>query len=213
MKSWGAWLSGALEANGSQSAMTRRSALDRSTRQPVDLIPLAGTNKRTDRKWDLEHRGYSYYIPAHLREKARDIRTAVLGLSRMHLASTSNVATALISFSLAHVRQGRLRLEGHPDASRQKMTLQWEEVTDGKPQMIQPRKSTKSAHAATQEIYLNYRWGQAIHEQIKGLAGTVLSKGDVVVALLEYALAAHKSGRLRLKEETVIVSQKVSAKW
>lgn len=192
--------------------MTRRSALDRSTRQPVDLIPLAGTNKRTDRKWDLEHRGYSYSIPAHLREKARDIRTAVLGLSRMHLASTSNVATALISFSLAHVRQGRLRLEGHPDASRQKMTLQWEEVADGKPQTIHQKKTILS-DGPQRRVYLNYRWGQAIHEQIKGLAGTVLSKGDVVVALLEYALAAHKSGRLKLKEETVIVSQKVSAKW
>ena len=51
---------------------------------------------------------------------------------------------------------------------------------------------------------MNYRWGRDVDTQIKGLAGDAISPGEVVVFLLNYALAAYKRGHLMLKEETVV---------
>ena len=91
------------------------------------------------------------------------------------------------------------------------MALTWEEAEDGWPQEIsQP---VKRIIKGAKDTYLNYRWGRDIDTQIKALAGVAISVGEVVVFLLNYALGAHKRGRLRLKEETVVVSQKVSATW
>jgi hypothetical protein len=65
----------------------------------------------------------------------------------------------------------------------------------------------------TSEIVLTYRWGKDVGMQIKALAGTEVSVGEVVVFLLSYAVEAHKQGHLRLKEEAFVVSQKVSPTW
>jgi len=194
--------------------MTRRNALDRlrqNPQQPINTIPLAKEHRRDNRAWDRKHRGKSYFIPTHLNEQAKDIRAFILALSQKHMTNTSSVATALISFSLAHVRQGKLKIEGRPDTNRRKMALTWEEAEDGWPQEIsQPAKRIVKG---AKDTYLNYRWGRDIDTQIKALAGVAISVGEVVVFLLNYALGAHKKGRLMLKEETVVVSQKVSATW
>jgi len=194
--------------------MPRRNAFDRlrqDPQQPISTIPRAQENKRENRAWDKRHRGSSYFIPSHLQVQAKDMRAAVLALSQKHMTNTSSVATALISFSLAHVRQGKLKIEGRPNVNRRKMTLTWEEAEDGWPlEISQPLKRIiKDA----KDTYLNYRWGRDIDTQIKALAGVAISVGEVVVFLLNYALGEHKQGRLRLKEETVVVSQKVSAAW
>lgn len=195
--------------------MTRRNAFDRIRKEaqdPITSIPLARGKKRDNRAWDRKHPVISYYIPAPLHEKAKDIRAAVLALSQKHMTSISSVATALASYSLSHVRQGRLLIEGRPDASRRKMTLAWVEVDDGwKQELPQPIK--RIGKSKDKDAYIGYRWGRDIDSQIKSLADTSISVGEVVVFLLNYALDAHKSGRLRLKEETVVVSQKVSATW
>lgn len=195
--------------------MTRRNAFDRirtDAQDPITSIPLAKGKKRDNRAWDRKHPVISYYIPAPLQEKAKDIRAVVLALSQKHMTSISSVAAALASYSLSHVRQGKLQIQGRPDAERRKMTLSWEEVDDGWIQDI-PQPLKPVGKPMTKDAYIGYRWSRDIDSQIKSLADTSISVGEVVVFLLNYALDAHKSGRLRLKEETIVVSQKVSATW
>lgn len=195
--------------------MPRRNAFDRlrkDPQQPLSTIPRAQEKRRENRTWDQAHPVITYFIPSPLDEQAKDIRAAILALSQQHMTTISSVAIAFISFSLAHVRQGKLRIETRPNIARRKLTLSWEEVEDGWPQQIpQPSKPDKKHKA--KNLYLGFRWGRDVDAQIKALAGKSISPGEIVVFLLSYAINAHKKGRLRLKEETVVVAQKVSATW
>jgi hypothetical protein len=134
-----------------------------------------------------------------------------LALAQNHATSTSTVAAALIAFSLAHVHQGKLAIEARPNAHRRKMALTWEEV-NGRPQNI-PQLAKRITKNGTKHIYLNYRWSRDVDMEIKALAGEAISQGEVIVFLLNYALAAHSSGRLMLKEEPVVITQKVKPAW
>ena len=194
--------------------MPRRNAFDRlrqDPQQPISTIPRAQEKKRENRAWDQRHRGNSYFIPSHLQVQAKDMRAAVLALSQKHMTNTSSVASALMKYSLEHVRLGRLNFGTRPDAERTKMTLIWEEVRDSRPQEIpQPKKLMAKSE---KELYINYRWGRDVDLQIKALAGTSIAPGEIVVFLLHYAIAAYRNGNMRLKEETVVVSQKVTSTW
>ena len=173
--------------------MTRRNAFDRirtDAQDPITSIPLAKGKKRDNRAWDRKHPVISYYIPAPLQEKAKDIRAVVLALSQKHMTSISSVAAALASYSLSHVRQGKLQIQGRPDADRRKMTLSWEEVEDGWIQDI-PQPLKPVGKPMTKDAYIGYRWSRDIDSQIKSLADTSISVGEVVVFLLNYALDAH----------------------
>jgi hypothetical protein len=190
--------------------MTRRNAFDRlrnNPQEPIFSIPLAQRRKRSNRSWDQAHRGISYFIPASLNEQAKDLRAAILALAQNHITNTSSVATALIEFSLMHVHQGRLVVEARPDANRRKMALIWEEVNE-RPQKVPPS-IKRVVKDKTQDMYLNYRWSRDVDTQIKGLAGDAISPGEVVIFLLSYALAAYKSGRLRLKGDAIVMTPKV----
>jgi hypothetical protein len=194
--------------------MTRRNALDRLRHNPQDpivSIPQAQVRKRTNRSWDKLHRGSSYFIPVFLSEQAMELRASILALAQRHVTNTSTVAAALIDYSLTHVGQGRLVIEAHPNARRRKMSLTWEEFA-GQPQNI-PQPAKRIVKDGKKNIYLNYRWGRETDAQIKGLAGEFLSPGEVVVFLLDYALAAHQSGRLILREESVPAIQRLKPDW
>jgi hypothetical protein len=91
------------------------------------------------------------------------------------------------------------------------MALTWEEK-EGPPQKI-PRPLKRNGKDKTKNIYLNYRWGRDLDAQMRALAGEELSPGEVVVFLLNYALEAHESGHLMLKEEAVVLTQKVTPTW
>ena len=192
---------------------TSRSALDRlreKPQAPIDIIPPAqGRKRRDDRSWDRAHHGISYFVPPILHEQAKDVRSAILALAQKHMTNTSGVAVALMSFSLAKIRQGKLKIEPRPNPQRRKMALVWEEAEEW-PQEI-PQSSPRSGKRAS--VYLNYRWGRDMDAQVKSIAGQTISSGEVVVFLLDYALAAYKSGRLRFKEEAIVVTQKVSPTW
>jgi hypothetical protein len=195
--------------------MPRRNAFDRlrkDPQQPISTIPRAQDKKRDNRSWDQAHPVISYFIPVPLHEQAKDIRAVILALSQKHMTTISSVAIAFISFSLAHVRQGKLRIETRPNVARRKLTLTWEEVEDGQPQEI-PQTSKQEKKNKAKNLYLGFRWGRDVDAQIKALAGESISPGEIVVFLLTYGINAHKTGRLRLKEETVVVAQKVSATW
>ena len=193
--------------------MSRQDAfahLKKDAQDPVKIIPLAQKQKRDNRAWDRAHRGMSYRIPSPLHVQAKDIRATILGLAHQHMTSTSSVAAALMGFSLAHVRQGKLAIEARPNANRRKMILTWSEA-DEWPQEIQPAK--RAIKTTKADVVLTYRWGKDVGAQIKALAGAEISVGEVVVFLLRYAVEAHQQGHLRLKEEAFVVSQKVSPTW
>ena len=195
--------------------MSRRNAFDRlhkaGPQEPIATIPLAKDHKRDNRAWDRKHRGSSYFIPSHLHLQAKDIRSAILALSQKHMTTTSSVANAFMGYALAHIRSGKLVIEPRPNAQRRKMALTWEEADEWPQEIPSAIKQKRSLNA--EELYLNYRWGRDVDAQIKALAGTSIATGEVVVFLLNYALDAHKQGRLRLKEEAVVVAQKVSPTW
>jgi hypothetical protein len=194
--------------------MTRRNALDRlrqNAQDPISAIPLAQRRKRSNRSWDQIHRGASYFIPASLSEQAKELRASILALAQHHATSTSAVAAALIAFSLAHVHQGKLVLDARPNAHRRKMTLTWAEA-NGQPQNI-PQPASRTIKNGTKYLYLNYRWDRDVDMEIKALSGQAISQGETIVFLLSYALAAHRSGRLILKEEPVVITQNVQPAW
>jgi len=197
--------------------MTRRNPTDRmhsaiqTPVAPIDTIPLAQGHKRDNRAWDRAHPVISYRISSTLHEQAKDIRATILGLAQQHMTSISSVAAALMGFSLAQVRQGKLAIEARPNANRRKMILTWSEA-DEWPQEI-PQHIKRVNNSKVKAVYLGYRWGKDVDTQIKAFAGVEISIGEVVVFLLSYAIAAHKSGRLRLREEAFVVSQKVSPTW
>jgi hypothetical protein len=194
---------------------TSRSALDRlreKPQAPVDIIPPAqGRKKRDDRTWDRAHPVISYFIPPVLHEQAKDVRSSVLALAQSHMTTITSVAIALMSFSLTKVRQGKLKIDARPNTNRRKMALVWEEAEEW-PQDI-PQLELRARKTQVKDVYLGYRWGRDVDAQIKSIAGTTISPGEVVVFLLDYALAAYKSGRLRFKEEAIVVTQKVSPTW
>ena len=194
--------------------MTRRNALDRlrnNPQDPISFIPLAQRRKRSNRSWDQVHRGISYFIPTSLNEQAKDIRADILALAQNHITNTSNIAAALIAFSLTHVRQGKLVVEARTNANRRKMALIWEEMNE-RPQKI-PQPLKRVVKDKTKDMYLNYRWGRDMDTEIKSLAGDAISPGEVVVFLLNYALAAYKGGRLMLKEDVAVLTKKVTPTW
>ena len=179
--------------------------LKKDAQEPVKIIPLARKKKRDNRAWDRAHRGMSYHIPSSLHKQAKDIRADILGLAHQHETSSSSVAAALMGFSLAQVHLGKLTVNARPNANRRKMSLTWEEA-DEWPQEIQTVKRT--AKSADTDLVLTYRWGKDLGMQIKALAGEEICIGEVVVFLLQYAIEAHKSGWLRLKEEAFIYRKK-----
>ncbi len=194
--------------------MSRQDAfanLKKDAQEPVKLIPLARKQKRDNRAWDRAHRVYSYFIPLVLHEQAKDVRAYILGLAQQHMTSTSSVAAALMSFSLAHVRQGKLIINARPNANRRKMILTWTEA-DEWPQEV-PQHTKRAGTNKVKDVFLGFRWSKDVDTQVKALAATAISVGEVVVFLLHYSIEAHKHGRLRLKEEAFVVSQKVSPTW
>ncbi|HXF85500.1 MAG TPA: hypothetical protein VNK49_08925 [Anaerolineales bacterium] len=197
--------------------MTRRNALERirkDPQQPVETIPFARERKREKRLWDQRHPVITYFIPSHLKERAKDVQTAILGLSQKHMTTTSSVAGELIKFALSHVRSGKLKMNFLPThQSRRKMGVTLvEEQGWPKPQEI-PQPIQRQKKGKVKDTFLGYRWGREVDVQIKALGGKAVSPGEVVVFLLEYAIAAYKKGEVQLREETVVVSQKVSAAW
>ena len=162
--------------------MSRQDAfthLKQNAQEPVKIIPLARQQKRDNHTWDRAHPVISYRISSTLHEQAKDVRAAILGLAQQHMTSTSSVAAALIGFSLAHVRQGKLAIEARPNANRRKMTLTWTEA-DEWPQEI-PQHTKHANNNKVKAVYLGYRWGKDVNTQIKALAGAEISVGEVVV--------------------------------
>ena len=183
--------------------------------EPLDLIPRVKPKARRSRAWDKQHPVISYFIPEPLHVQAKDVRADILGLAHQHMTTITSVANALVGFSISHVRQGKLSISAVPDSTRRKMRLSWEESKDNTVRKIEiprPKLSEQTALKKTKSLYLGYRWGIDLDKQIRALAEGI-SVGEVVLFLLNYGLDAYKDGRLKFKEETITVAQKVSPSW
>ena len=78
----------------------------------------------------------SYFIPEPLHVQAKDVRADILGLAHQYMTTISSVASALVGFSLSHVRQSKLTIDAVPDLARRKMGLTWEESKENSAQNI-----------------------------------------------------------------------------
>ena len=173
---------------------------------------MPNLDRKKSRTWEKQNPVKSYYIPENLHEKAKDVRAKILGLAQVHMTTTSNVASALLGYSLAQVRQGKLEIEALPDINRRKMALTWEESDGDQSQEIQPIKKAnkgKSKNNAVLKLSLEQRSGQTnscfgrfyIHWRIGFIPSEVMPLMHI------------KDGRLKLKEKTITVGQKVSSAW
>ncbi len=185
-------------------------------REPLTTIPLTEKKGRADhRKWEKSHPNSSYYIPDHLLEEAKDTRTEINKIAGENMASTTNIAKVLIEYALKHVRKGEVTLSAQPNPTRRKMAVtlvdadEWPKQKSEVPQQ-QPAKKHHKVDRAGKPSYLNYRWGADIDRQIEALAGDALSKGEVAIFLLRYALTAYNKGRAKLIAHPIQVKQRVT---
>jgi len=171
----------------------------------LDLIPRAKRRERK-REWEKANRAKSYKIPTGLHDRARNIRSALLGLAEQYQTTADEVAAALMTAALDAVAEGDIRLEFVPNPQGRKMRV--EVVREGgwpQEDLPKPRKRSKAA----KPVFLGFRWSNEIDRKITEVAANA-KKGEVVVLLLEAALERLKAGQWGLRPRTVTVKQGVS---
>ena len=171
---------------------------------PIDLIPRP--KKRTRRReWEAQNRPFVYRVPAGMVDRARAVRSAIVGLAQKYQSTADDVASALMAAALDAVREGEIQLDFRPNPKGRKMSVEvvrgdgWAQEDLPKPK---PKKRNKS-------LLLGYRWGQDTHKQITNLSQDA-PVGAVVVLLLEAALKRVKTGKWGLRPRPVTVKQGVS---
>jgi len=170
--------------------------------------------KRT-RNWEKQNRAIGYLIPKELHLKARDISETLLPIAVEHLTTVSNVAEAFMQFALLHVHAQKLTLRAMPNAEHRTMTLHWREIEKGWVKEIKPvKRKQKNTLTKPKPMHLAHRWGTDIDNEIRALSkNSGVSRGEVVVFLLGYALDAYKSGNLILESESIEVANRVTPSW
>lgn len=173
------------------------------------------TKAKRSRDWEKQNRAVGYLIPQELHLKARDISEKLLPLAAERLTTVSSVAAAFMQFSLSHVHEQKLTLQGRPNPEHRKMTLHWREVEKGWPKEIKPlKRKAKNELTKPKRMHLAHRWGADIDREVCALSeNTGVSRGEVVVYLLGYALEAYLIGKLTLESESVEVANRVIPSW
>jgi len=187
----------------------------------LSLIPTAAQAKlskpKNRRAWEKRNPLRSHRIPTALHPTAKEIRLALAGLAEQYMTTHANIAAALMHFSLSELRSGKLHLTAQPNPNGLKMKIVWSCVDEHWPQEIPLPKKKKPAPLMLNKakgLYLGYRWGHEVDVQISAEAeARGVTCGETLVRLMQYALDAYRSGRLRLKEASVVVKQQVNATW
>ena len=68
----------------------------------------------------------------------------------------------------------------------------------------------KRAVKTVKDVVLTYRWGRDVNAQIKALADNRYPSGEVVVFLLNYAIAEYKKATASSEKTAITLSQEVS---
>jgi len=190
--------------------------------QPVDvthMIPTARQAKesRTGRRrdWEKKNPSNSYRVPTELHMQAKEISASLSSIAGEYMSTTSSVAAAFVTFSLSHLRSGKLTIEPRPNPERRTLTLHWAEIENGWPKEIKPLKRKKEDVLAKKDsVFLGYRWGADIDKQIEAISKqTGVPGGEVVVFLLKHAIEAYRRGQLTLTPEAVVVTNKVTPSY
>jgi hypothetical protein len=155
--------------------------------------------RQSQKNWDQRNPSTSYRISRESRGRAREINTLMNPICAEKQASHSQIAEVCFQYAIAHYRDGSLVIE---TSSRrpQKVNLTWEEVENGIPREIKPvsMKAVPAPFATDGPQYLAYRLQKETRDQIRKIALELSStNGEVVLPLLEYALAAYRAGKFR----------------
>lgn len=208
-----------------QNALTNKLVLPKDENGnylPVDPLTLFQTAQEAKesrakrvRKWEKANPAIRYRIPVELHIRARQLSAILEAISKEYMTTVSSVSTAFVEYSLSHVLAGDLILEGRPKPEHRKMTLQWNESRSGWPQEIKAiRKKKDNVMDKQKPVFLGYRWGGTVNEQIRGIMNqTGILSGEVVVRLLEYAITAYREGRLHLSSKAIVIANKVTPSW
>ena len=195
--------------------------------EPIQLIQTAREAKRSrpkrKRDWEKlsEHRSRGYRVPNHLRNMVGEthektgMRYSIRGIADHHMTTTSQVAGAMMTYALSELRAGRIKLEAHPQPEGRVMRLDWSIREDAWAQDIPvPKPRRQRSPLEPKPIYIAYRWGRDIDQQIKAVSSSLgVTSGEVVVYLLHHAIQSYRSGRLHLHEAAKVVRQTVSPSW
>ena len=171
---------------------------------PLDLIPRARRKKRR-REWERRHKSYTYWVSGQdLVARAKAVREAIRGLAEAYMTTTDQMAGALMVAALDAVRDGEIRLQvqPNPNPKARKMVVEVVREPGWKRELPKPR-NKRSRQAS---LVLAYRWPKEMHQQIQALAGNARI-GEVVVVLLEEALARIREGVWSLRPRVVAVTQ------
>lgn len=172
---------------------------------PIMQLQVARPRKRK-RAWEREHRGRTFYVPTPLVDRAKAVRQAVLGLAQKHMTTADQVADALLSWAIAQVAAQEIALEARPTL-RRKMSVRVVDA-NGWPEEIEEPKAKRKQSSY---VRVTYRLSGETIARIISLSSSAIAPGEVIVVLLEHALSALQSGRVRLQSEPEVVRQKVTA--
>jgi len=184
--------------------------------RPIDLIPRASKGRKRD--WEKKHPARSYWVPKQLHERARVLRGQIVSLGKQLGGQETpypadEVSQALMEYALAQVAKGNIVLNAQPDPQSTRMRLTWKEAEEGWPQEI-PQLKKRPKQESKKVLVISYRWSEDIHKSVLSLSDRYhLARGEVVVFLLERALAAYRAGKLQLEPVPVVVKQELGGRW
>jgi len=195
--------------------------------EPIHLIQTAREAKRSrpkrKRNWEKQpdHHSRGYCVPNHLRSMVGEkhektgMRYSIRGIADHHMTTTSQVAGAMMTYALSELRAGRIKLEARPQPEGRVMRLDWSIREDTWAQDIPtPKPRKQRSPLEPKPLYISYRWGSGIDQQIKAVATSLgVTSGEAVVYLLHHAIESYRSGRLHLHEAAKVVRQTVSPSW
>lgn len=195
--------------------------------EPIQLIQTAKEAKRSrpkrKRDWEKlpEHRAHGYRVPEHLRSMVGErhektgMRISIRGIAEHHMTTTSVVAGAMMTYALSELRAGNIKLAARPQPEGRVMRLDWSIREDAWAQDIpSPKPRRQRSPLEPKPLYIGYRWGRDIDQQIKAVSNSLgVTSGEVVVYLLHHAIHSYRSGRLHLHEAAKVVRQTVTPSW
>jgi len=167
------------------------------------LSTLAGPERleepepvKRKRDWDKAHPPRCYRgVPMEVRQQIREIAGDLS-------VPADEVARAFLEYGLQCVKNGTLILTGRISQKRVRLTLYpftgagWAE-NGWQPQPPKRRSGKKELPALWRESAF-YRIPDAVHEQVKRLAGDMYSVGEVAAILLKHGIESYARGVLVL---------------
>lgn len=202
-----------ISKNGDGNAIPRDTL---STIPPAeDTEELRRTEARERRRkqrraeYDRNHPITSFFVPAHLKEKAELVKASMAALAHERVSTENSVSLALIQWSLAQVRKGNLNVDYRPAPKRRKLHVIV--VETGRDSWATPQEipDLPKKQGKFKSIRVGWRWPEDVKRQLDGLSSDVLPVGELAIKLLAYALDAYKAGKITIQTEALEIKQEI----